>query len=21
MTVGTNMHKPYFIFKTCVMSW
>jgi len=21
MTVVTNMHKPYFIFKTCVMSW
>jgi len=21
MTVVINMHKPYFIFKTCVMSW
>jgi len=21
MTVVTNMHKPYFIFKTSVMSW
>jgi len=20
-TVVINMHKPYFIFKTCVMSW